>query len=375
MTDYHKFDDIRPYTDQEIPAAMERIAANPQFPVVAKFVFPDMSVQEAQKLVRSFSNIHDFQYGAMKPLNRAVLEGTVTEFKLSGAEKLDRNKRYLFVSNHRDIVLDSCILMYALDMEGHETGEITFGANLMQGQMVIDIGKSNKMFRVERGGTPREMYASSLHLSEYIRFAITEKHQSAWIAQRNGRTKDGVDRTDVGVIKMFSMSGPKERVENLAELNIVPVSVSYEWEPCDILKARELYATRDGQPYVKKPGEDLNSILSGIVENKGRVHFQICDPLTRQDLESMSDQAGAQFYRSVAGLMDQRICSGYHLFPNSFIAHDIRSGSNAYSDRYSQQEYYAFAARLGNVEKLGCGKELRDIFLGIYANPVDNVNN
>lgn len=375
MTDYHKFDDIRPYTDQEIPAAMERIAANPQFPVVAKFVFPDMSVQEAQKLVRSFSNIHDFQYGAMKPLNRAVLEGTVTEFKLSGAEKLDRNKRYLFVSNHRDIVLDSCILMYALDMEGHETGEITFGANLMQGQMVIDIGKSNKMFRVERGGTPREMYASSLHLSEYIRFAITEKHQSAWIAQRNGRTKDGVDRTDVGVIKMFSMSGPKERVENLAELNIVPVSVSYEWEPCDILKARELYATRDGQPYVKKPGEDLNSILSGIVENKGRVHFQICDPLTRQDLESMSDQAGAQFYRSVAGLMDQRICSGYHLFPNSYIAHDIRSGSNAYSDRYSQQEYDAFAARLGNVEKLGCGKELRDIFLGIYANPVDNVNN
>lgn len=375
MTDYHKFDDIRPYTDQEIPAAMERIAANPQFPVVAKFVFPDMSVQEAQKLVRSFSNIHDFQYGAMKPLNRAVLEGTVTEFKLSGAEKLDRNKRYLFVSNHRDIVLDSCILMYALDMEGHETGEITFGANLMQGQMVIDIGKSNKMFRVERGGTPREMYASSLHLSEYIRFAITEKHQSAWIAQRNGRTKDGVDRTDVGVIKMFSMSGPKERVENLAELNIVPVSVSYEWEPCDILKARELYATRDGQPYVKKPGEDLNSILSGIVENKGRVHFQICGPLTRQDLESMSDQAGAQFYRSVAGLMDQRICSGYHLFPNSYIAHDIRSGSNAYSNRYSQQEYDAFAARLGNVEKLGCGKELRDIFLGIYANPVDNVNN
>lgn len=372
MTDYHKFDDIRPYTDQEIPAAMERIAANPQFPVVAKFVFSDMSVQEAQKLVRSFSNIHDFQYGAMKPLNKAVLEGTVTEFKLSGAEKLDRNKRYLFVSNHRDIVLDSCILMYALDMEGHETGEITFGANLMQGQMVIDIGKSNKMFRVERGGTPREMYASSLHLSEYIRFAITEKHQSAWIAQRNGRTKDGVDRTDVGVIKMFSMSGPKERVENLAELNIVPVSVSYEWEPCDILKARELYATRDGQPYVKKPGEDLNSILSGIVENKGRVHFQICDPLTRQDLESMSDQAGAQFYRSVAGLMDQRICSGYHLFPNSYIAHDIRSGSNAYSDRYSQQEYDAFAARLGNVEKLGCGKELRDIFLGIYANPIDN---
>jgi len=374
MTDYHKFDDIRPYTDQEIPAAMERIAANPQFPVVAKFVFPDMSVQEAQKLVRSFSNIHDFQYGAMKPLNKAVLEGTVTEFKLSGAEKLDRNKRYLFVSNHRDIVLDSCILMYALDMEGHETGEITFGANLMQGQMVIDIGKSNKMFRVERGGTPREMYASSLHLSEYIRFAITEKHQSAWIAQRNGRTKDGVDRTDVGVIKMFSMSGPKERVENLAELNIVPVSVSYEWEPCDILKARELYATRDGQPYVKKPGEDLNSILSGIVENKGRVHFQICDPLTRQDLESMSDQAGAQFYRSVAGLMDQRICSGYHLFPNSYIAHDIRSGSNAYGDRYSQQEYDAFAERLGNVEKLGCGKELTDIFLGIYANPVDNMN-
>lgn len=372
MTDYNKFDDIRPYTDAEIPEAMERIASSPHFPMVAQFVFPDMDSMQAAAKVRSFKTIYDFQHGAMIPLNRAVLEGTITEFRLTGVEKLDRNKRYLYVSNHRDIVLDSCILMYALNNEGHDSGEITFGSNLMQGQLVIDIGKSNKMFRVERGGSPRQMYASSVHLSEYIRYAITEKNQSVWIAQRNGRTKDGVDRTDVGVIKMFSMSGPKDRVDNLAELNIVPVSVSYEWEPCDILKAQELYATRDGQPYVKKPGEDLNSILTGIMQDKGRVHFHICDPLTREDIESMADQAGAQFYRSVAELMDKRICSGYHLFPNSFIAHDIRSGSNAYRNRYSQQEYDAFVSRLSDIQKLGCGPELRDIFLGIYANPVEN---
>lgn len=372
MTDYHKFDDIRPYTDQEIPAAMERIALSPQFPMVAQFVFPDMSVQEAREMVLSFKNIYDFQHGAMIPLNKAVLDGTISGFTLSGAQKLSTDRRYLYVSNHRDIVLDSCILMYALAMEGHESGEITFGANLMQGQLVIDIGKSNKMFRVERGGTPREMYASSLHLSEYIRFAITEKNQSAWIAQRNGRTKDGVDRTDVGVIKMFSMSGPKDRVDNLAELNIVPVAVSYEWEPCDILKAQELYATRNGKPYVKKQGEDLNSILTGIMQDKGRVHFHICDPITRNDLEAMSNCAGAQFYRSVAELLDKRICSGYHLYPNSYIAHDIRSGNRTFCDRYTQAEYDAFAERLAQLDRLGGGQELRELFLGIYANPIDN---
>ena len=372
MTDDHKFDDIRPYRDDEIPAAMQRIASNRSFPLVAQFVYPDLTVEEAADKVRGFKTTYDFQYGAMIPLNQQVIEGTITEFTLGGAEKLDTSKRYLYISNHRDIVLDSCILMYALHLEGHDTGEITFGSNLMQGELVIDIGKSNKMFRVDRGRNPRELYTTSVHLSEYIRYAITERHQSVWIAQRNGRTKDGIDRTDQGVIKMFGMSGPRDRVDALDELNIVPVSVSYEWESCDILKALELYETRKGEPYIKKPGEDLNSILTGIMQDKGRVHFQICDPLRREELEALSDVPNVQFHREVAQIIDKRICSNYHLFPNAYIAHDLRYGNTHYADRYTKDEYDAFVNHMAELNKYSDDPALGDIFLGIYSNPIEN---
>jgi len=372
MTDCHKFDDIRPYCDEEIPAAMQRIASNRSFPLLAQFVYPELTVEEAAERVRGYKTIYDFQLGAMVPMNRQVIEGTIMEFTLGGAGKLDPSKRYLYVSNHRDIVLDSCILMYALHLEGHDTGEITFGSNLMQGELVVDIGKSNKMFRVDRGRNPRELYSTSVHLSEYIRYAITEKHQSVWIAQRNGRTKDGIDRTDQGVIKMFGMSGPKDRVDALDELNIVPVSVSYEWESCDILKALELYESRNGEPYIKKPGEDLNSILTGIMQNKGRVHFQICDPLRREELEALSEVPNVQFNREVALILDKRICREYHLFPNSYIAHDMRYGNTRYADHYTKAEYDAFVAHMAELIKYSDDSVLSDIFLGIYSNPVDN---
>ena len=373
MTDYHKFDDIRPYRDEEIPAAMQRIASNNSFPLVARFVFPELPVEQAADKIRNIKTIYDFQHDVMIPMNEQVLEGTITEFSLGGIEKLDTSKRYLYVSNHRDIVLDSCILMYALYRDGgHDTGEITFGSNLMQGELVVDIGKSNKMFRVDRGRNPRELYSTSVHLSEYIRYAITEKHQSVWIAQRNGRTKDGIDRTDQGVIKMFGMSGPKDRVDALDELNIVPVSVSYEWESCDILKALELFESRNGEPYIKKPCEDLNSILTGIMQDKGRVHFQICDPIRRDELEALSDVPNVQFHREVAQILDKRICSNYRLFPNAYIAHDLRYGNSKYADRYTKDQYDAFTAHMAELDKYSTDPVLADIFLGIYANPIDN---
>ena len=373
MTDEHKFDDIRPYRDDEIPAAMQRIVSDPYFPQVAQYVYPDRSVQEVRDIMLGCRNIYEFQTTVMKQVNEQVIAATTDGLTFGGVERLDPSKRYLFISNHRDIVLDSCLLMYILHTNGHKIGEITFGSNLMKGQMVIDIGKSNKMFKVERGGNPRELYITSVHLSEYIRYAITEKKESVWIAQRNGRTKDGMDRTDQGLIKMLSMSGGKDRVKALAELNIAPVSVSYEWESCDILKALELYASRDGKPYVKKPGEDLNSILTGITQPKGRVHIEICEPLTASDLNAIPpDYVDAQFRHAVAELMDSRICGGYRLFPNAYVAHDIRSGVSEYAGLYTDEQRDAFTARLHELDKYGTDPALRDIFLGIYANPVDS---
>ena len=366
-----RFDDIRPYRDDEIPAAMQRIVNDPYFPAVAGYVYPDNTVEEVKGILLGCRNIYEFQTTVMKQVNEQVIQRTTDGLTFGGVERLDPSKWYLFISNHRDIVLDSCLLMYILHTNGHKIGEITFGSNLMKGQMVIDIGKSNKMFKVERGGNPRQMYLNSVHLSDYIRYAITDKKESVWIAQRNGRTKDGIDRTDQGLIKMLSMSGGRDRVQSLADLNIAPVSVSYEWESCDILKALELYASRDGKPYVKKPGEDLNSILTGITQPKGRVHIELCEPISIDDLNAIpSDYVDAQFRHSVAELMDKRICGGYRLFPNAYIAHDIRSGSNRYADHYTPEQYKAFCARLAELDKFGNDPVLKDIFLGIYANPI-----
>ena len=371
--DTARFEGMRPYCDEEVPAAMQRIAAHPSFPLLSSFLYPDRPVEQVRELFRSFRNISDFQLNAMKAFNEQVISRTITEFTYGGAEKIDPSKRYLFVSNHRDIVLDSSLMQYVLYLNGHDTTEITFGANLMQGQLLIDFGKSNKMFRVERAGvTPRDFYNSSLLLSDYLRYTLLDKRQSVWIAQRNGRTKDGIDRTDQGIVKMFGMSRTDDRVASLAELNIMPVSVSYEWEPCDVLKALELYVTKSGGTYIKKPGEDLNSILTGLTQPKGRMHIQFCDPITEEDLKAFDDVPNVQFHRKVANLLDRRICSAFRLFPNNYIAHDLRYGQRAFADRYTDEQMLAFDDRLESLNKYQDADPeiLKDIFLGIYANPI-----
>ena len=385
-----QFDDIRPFYDSEIPAAMQRIADNPHFPLLAQYVYPGQDIEKVRALMRQFTNVYDFQHEVMRCVNEQVIARSISSFTFDGIDRLDPKKRYLFVSNHRDIMLDACLLQYALWQCGHETTEITFGANLMSTQLVIDIGKSNKMFRVERGGTPREFYRSSLHLSEYIRYCITQKNQSVWIAQRNGRTKNGLDQTDQGIIKMFGMSRPKEPVEALAELNIVPVSISYEWESCDLLKARELYLSRDTK-YVKQPCEDLNSILTGVTQPKGAVHISCCPVITAKDLKALvaSDDdspvgslssvgtgAASDFNRAVAHLLDQRIISAYRLTPNNYIAYDLLHLTSTYADHYTPAQRDTFLAHTErlrdlHIEDLNTLNILRNILWSIYANPVE----
>lgn len=368
-----KFDDIRPYYDEEIPAAMQRITDSDFFPLLASYVYPDENIEEVKTLLRTFRNISDFQMQVMKCVNEQVIARSITEFTYSGIERLSPDKHYLFVSNHRDIMLDACLLQYVLYKHGHDTAEITFGANLMSTSLIIDIGKANKMFKVERGGSMKDFYKSSLHLSEYIRYVITEKGQSVWIAQRNGRTKDGNDATSQGIIKMFCMSKQSDKIAALAELNIVPVSVSYEWESCDILKALELYASREAK-YIKKPGEDLNSILTGIVQPKGRVHIEFCPQVTIDELSAYSECTNNEYHKKVAELMDSRINAAYKLTPNNYIAHDIRYGQNKYADKYTREEYNAFIERMQLLDNYEVDETdvLKDIFLGIYSNPIDN---
>lgn len=369
-----KFDDIRPYYEDEIPAAMKRIAASSSFPLLSSYVYPDEAVKDVRERVAGFKTVREFQQETMSLMNKRVIDLTISDFSCTGLERLSKDKSYLYVSNHRDIVLDSSLLQYFLNANGYDTTEITFGANLMMNQLVVDIGKSNKMFKVERpGGNIKEFYKGSKHLSEYIRYVIKEKKQSVWIAQRNGRTKDGNDSTDQGIIKMFCLSEPEDKIKALADLHIVPVSISYEWESCDILKALELYESQYTK-YTKKPGEDLNSILTGIIQYKGQVHIEICQPISKAELSSLDSLTKNEYHKAVASLIDSRIHTAYRLYPNNYIAHDIRYGNTRYHDMYTAEQRMAFEHHLSKLDKYDtCDMEqLRDIFLGIYSNPVDN---
>ena len=365
------FDDIRPFNADEIPAATQRMADSDVIPAIAQYL--SVPAEALRERIRNIKTLKEFQLGLLKEVIETLLKKTTTIFDWSGLENIDEKKPYLFVSNHRDIVLDAMFLQYILTKAGQNTCQITFGSNLMSHPFVIDFGKVNKMFRTERGGSPKEFYNSMMHMSEYMRHVITEMHESVWIAQRNGRTKNGIDATDPAIIKMFGMSRRDDRVVSLAELNIVPVAVSYEWESCDKLKTLELYQTKKNGHYEKKPGEDLNSILTGIMQPKGHVHFHVCPQVTKADLIAMNDCPSGEFYKRVAELMDSRINPHFYLHPNNYIAHDLRSGSETYAEHYTAEQKAKFVKYMGWMNEYPemNHEELEEIFLGIYANPVD----
>ena len=373
------FDDIRPYNNEEAVAAIKRLAANEYFPIVIKTISPEVDVESYRNEFLNYKSIEDFQYGFMFKAVGSIIEKTSTGLTYNGIGNINKNTNYMLVSNHRDIALDATLLGYIFHSNDIDSFEITFGSNLMQGDFVIDFGKINKMFKISRGGNAREFYKESLHVSKYMRHVITEKRQSVWIAQRNGRTKDGYDQTELGVLKMFSLSSEKPFVDNLKEINITPISISYEYEPCDFLKTMEIYIS-SYQKYVKEPGEDLRSIITGIMQPKGQIHISITKPITEEELKYCDSFDKNNKFVHLGKIIDYRILSNYKLYKTNYIAHDILNQSYKYEDLYSNddKEYFIDYMRTG-LSKLPCKEtgeidELEKIFLTIYANPIDNIN-
>jgi hypothetical protein len=370
------YDEYRPYTDIEVSDAVQRIAENIYFPEIVKFIAPEADINIFVEKFKELKTVEAFQGKFMYRAAEKIIEATVKDLSYNGVSNLTNQKSYMFISNHRDIVLDSAILQYIFFCNKLKTSEITFGSNLMNPQVVVDIGKLNKMFKIVRGGTAREIFQNSLNVSEYMRHAITEKHESTWIAQRNGRTKDGCDKTEIAVLKMFAMSSKKPFVENFAELNIAPISVSYEFEPCDFMKTREIYLTRKQGNYLKQAGEDLLSIMHGIKQYKGNTNFTLCKPLTKEELMECDAVSRNDKFKKLADIIDKKIYDGYKLFSTNYIAHDLRNGKTQFADRYTESDKAGFVnymeQGLSKIE--GDKDELRGIFLGIYANPVDTKN-
>lgn len=363
-----EFDDIRPYYDSEIPAAMERMASDPILTPALRFLDEDMDVNAFRAKLRKIRTIEQFQHEMMVPLCSALVARTMTSFTSSGAERIDASYGTLYVSNHRDIVMDAYLHQIVLDQYNKPTCHITFGSNLMEPQFVVDFGMSNKMFRTDRKTSNiRSFLRSSMHLSAYINYVVSHG-DSLWIAQRNGRTKDGRDRTEPGLVRMLLMNGDsKEQVE---ALHITPLSISYEWEPCDILKAVEHYRTLDGKPYVKAKGEDLQSIITGLTQQKGRVHLAFGTPI---DITGFSDPLKREDIAAIATQIDAQVWREYRLWDTNYVAYDLLNGTKRFSGCYEPAVKEQFKDKMERdiaaYPSLDADK-LRELFLKIYAGPV-----
>ncbi len=376
-----RFDDIRHYTDAEMLVALKRIRRFPELKPVVAYAFPDMTYDEFANLLDSITGIADLQHRVMVRGMATVVEKTMSSFSFSGLENIKPGKAYLYISNHRDIVLDAYLLQCILDTHGLPTTRITFGSNLMKSEFLRELGLCNKMFRTERGSdkggdfaSARGFYSALEHLSDYINSSILNDNVSIWIAQRGGRTKDGHDATDPALVKMLGMAHKNRNLaDNYARLNIVPVTVSYEWEPCDALKAAERCKTVDGQ-YRKSENEDLVSIITGIKQYKGAVHLAIGKPLVEDDLLQLP-ASRSEFCDSLAAILDSRINAAYRFSPNNYIAHDILFNTKQFTHRYSSSQAELFARHIAAaIEKNNTvnPEKLRRNILELYANPIIN---
>jgi len=374
ITDF--YDEFRPYNEKEALEAVKRISENKRFKQLIHYFFPNLDDNGYIKLMNSVKSINDFQMKIMHQITDRIIERTITKLSVSGLENIERNNHYVFISNHRDIVLDATLFEYLLADNGFRTTEITFGNNLMEDPLVFDIGKTNKMFKVYRKGTPKELLKKTLQLSEYIRYTVFNKRESVWIAQRGGRTKNGDDKTHSGILKMLNASGTKSFEENMRELNIVPISVSYEFEPNDHLKVNELLNTVNGK-YTKKEGEDINSIIDGTCSNKGNVHIAIGKPISSRlnVLETISRTN--EKVKKLGEIIDFEIYRNYKLFPNNFIAYDLLYNSDKFQNHYSKAQKDTFISyRKEQLSKINdFSKKADSLFLKIYANPVINIHN
>ena len=372
------FDDIRAYHDEEIPAVVEKIASDPLLIPAAQFVFPNLDIEQVRNLISSCQTADDIQRKVMYPAIGGIIHRTMRKFTTDGCQYLNNDNSWLFVSNHRDITLDAMLMQYALFENNLPTTDISLGDNLLRTPLVFELCKANYMIKVIRKDdvTMREFLENSKHLSEYIRHRINDAHRSVWIAQRNGRTKDGNDMTEPGIIKMFGLSGSNDFVENFSQLHIAPVAISYQYEPCDVFKAVELCRRQSGAPYHKAENEDFLSILTGIKAYKGDANLAFCEPITTEELEGVAQLPRAEQCKALAEIVDRRIISNYKLYDTNYIAYDIKHGTRRFAKYYStvaEQQFDIYLVRSNaQFEVMSVDKDVaREILLGIYANPVE----
>ena len=371
------FDAIRPFEPEELPEVFERLLGNAQFAQVVAYVFKDMPYDMLAQKMRACKTNLDFQVAFCYPFIKGLLQKASLGCDIN-VDAIDMEKRYTFVSNHRDIVLDSALLDVMLIEAGCKTTcEIAIGDNLLSLPWVKDLVRINKSFIVERSVSLRQMLLSSKRLSEYMHLVIAQKHDNVWIAQREGRAKDSNDRTQESIIKMMVMGGEGSLVERLKGLHIVPLAISYEYDPCDFLKAQEFQLKRDIADWKKGPMDDVVSKQTGIMGYKGHIHYEAA-PCIDAWLDTLDpDMPKADFFKAVATHIDNEVFRRYRLYPSNYVALDELEGTTAHADRYTAEQKAQFdgyiAQQMAKIQLPDKDEAfLRERLLTMYANPARN---
>ena len=377
MEKHTKFDDIRPYCDREVIPVIEKLIADPLFKQVTGVIFPKEDWEKFAGRLRSVQSLRDFQHKIIINIIFETVGKTSASIHCTGFENIRKGKAYTYISNHRDIVLDASLLCSLLATNGYETAEIAIGDNLLLFPCIEHLARLNKSFIVKRSVSIRQMLEVSSHLSEYIHYAITEKKESVWIAQREGRAKDSNDRTQESLLKMLAMAGGQDFLGNLKELNIVPVSLSYEYDPCDYLKAQEFQQKRDNPEFKKSQADDLLNMQTGIFGYKGRIHFQFGHPINPSLNRLDNNLPKNELTTTVASLIDKGIFLNYRFYPGNYVAYDRLWGNNSCTKHYTKEDVQIFDAYLN--KQLGkIVLENKDIpfltekIVEMYAYPIKN---
>ncbi|MDR0873340.1 MAG: 1-acyl-sn-glycerol-3-phosphate acyltransferase [Prevotellaceae bacterium] len=370
----YNFDDIRPFYDSEIGAELAVLSREPQLLFSLKQIYPRKSTRSIIKIMSAFRTVKEFQVTIIRALLKGVAAKTTAGISIAGLEQIADSPNRLFISNHRDIILDSAFLNVLLLDGGRETCEICIGDNLFIAPWVEKLVRINKSIVVRRNLPVRQVLEASAKLSAYIRFSVTELKNSIWIAQREGRAKDADDRTQDAVLKMFNISGSGNVLENMRQLNITPIGISYEYDPCDYLKAKEFQQKRDNPDFKKSPEDDSKNMVTGLWGWKGRVHYEV-SPLS-MDIAHIAEGSKNEQISALSKLIDRHIHRSYKIYPINIIAFDLLQG-NVSAEKYTQEEKNKFEKYLqSRIEKVDLANKdeafLRHKILEMYANPYIN---
>jgi 1-acyl-sn-glycerol-3-phosphate acyltransferase len=368
-----KFDSIRPFYDSEVNDEICNVIQHPMMKALMNFTFPETPESYWMNQLSKTHSIRDFQVNFIYQSIQKVLERSSEGLTTSGYEKLDKHTPYMFISNHRDIILDTSLLNVSLYDHGLVMTASAIGDNLVKKDFLLKLSKLNRNFLVQRGLPPRELLQSSKLMSEYVGQLLLRENRSVWIAQREGRTKDGNDATHQGVLKMLAMGSDEDRVmQYFKKIKIVPVSISYEYDPTDALKMPQLMAVANNEKYIKEKNEDFITLLSGIMGQKKRIHIHVGNVLDKELdwIELEFDNTNKQI-QALAQTIDDSILSTYKLWPTNFIAFDLLHKTSRFSNHYTENEKSLFERRL-EMKIDANNQSMVESFLAMYANPVVN---